>query len=106
MTDKIVVLSTCASAEEAEKIARGLIEIRVAACVNVLAGARSFYRWKGAIEDTGEWLLIIKTSRAQFDSLRAELERLHSYEVPEIVALPIVDGAPNYLNWLGAEVHE
>ena len=106
MTDKIVVLSTCASAEDAEKIARRLIELRVAACVNVLAGARSFYRWDGAIQDSGEWLLIIKTSRTRFDSLRAELERLHSYEVPEIVALPILDGAPNYLNWLEAELHE
>jgi periplasmic divalent cation tolerance protein len=106
MTNKIVVLSTCASVEEAEKIARRLIEIRAAACVNVLAGVRSFYRWKGAIEDAGEWLLIIKTSRERFNSLRAELERLHSYEVPEIVALPLVDGAPNYLNWLEAELHE
>jgi periplasmic divalent cation tolerance protein len=106
MTDKIVVLSTCASAEEAEKIARRLIELRVAACVNVIGGARSFYRWDGAIQDSGEWLLMIKTSRARFDSLRAELERLHSYEVPEIVALPILDGAPNYLNWLEAELHE
>ena len=106
MTDKIVVLSTCGSAEEAEKIARRLVEMRLAACVNVLAGVRSFYRWKEAIEDSGEWLLIIKTSRARFDNLRAELERLHAYEVPEVVALPIVDGAPNYLNWLDAEVHE
>jgi periplasmic divalent cation tolerance protein len=106
MTDKIVVLSTCSSAAEAEKVARRLIEVRVAACVNVLAGARSFYRWKGAIEDTDEWLLIIKSSRDRFDSLRAELERLHSYEVPETVALAIVDGGPNYLNWLEAELHD
>lgn len=106
MTDKIVVLSTCGSAEEAEKIARRLVEMRLAACVNVLAGVRSFYRWKDAIENSTEWLLIIKTSRTRFDSLRAELERLHAYEVPEVVALPIVDGAPNYLNWLDAEVHE
>ena len=106
MTDKIVVLSTCASAEEAEKIARRLVDIRLAACVNVLAGARSFYRWKDSIEDTGEWLLMIKTSRARFDSLRAELERLHSYEVPELIALPVVDGSANYLNWLDAETHE
>jgi periplasmic divalent cation tolerance protein len=106
MTDKIVVLSTCGSAEEAEKIARRLVEMRLAACVNVLAGVRSFYRWKDAIENSTEWLLIIKTSRTRFDGLRAELERLHGYDVPEVVALPIVDGAPNYLNWLDAEVHE
>ena len=106
MTDKIVVLNTCASAAEAETIARRLIEVRLAACVNVLAGARSFYRWKGVVEAADEWLLIIKTSRERFAALRAELERLHSYEVPEIVALPIVEGAPNYLNWLEAELHE
>ena len=106
MTDKIVVFTMCASADEAETIAGRLIELRLAACVNVLAGARSFYRWQGAIENAGEWLLIIKTSRARFESLRAELERLHSYEVPEIVALPIVDGAPNYLSWLDAETRE
>ena len=106
MTDKIVVLNTCGSADEAEKIARRLVDIRLAACVNVLAGVRSFYRWQGGIADTGEWLLIIKTSRPRFDSLRAELERLHSYKVPEIVALPIVDGSPNYLNWLETEIHE
>jgi periplasmic divalent cation tolerance protein len=106
MTDKIVVLSTCSSAEEAERIARRLVDLRLAGCVNVLAGVRSFYRWKDAIEDSGEWLLIVKTSRACLAKLRAELEQLHSYEVPEVVALPIVDGAPNYLNWLDAEIHE
>ena len=104
MTDKIVVLSTCASAEEADKIARRLVEARLAACVNVLPGARSFYRWQGAIENASEWLLIIKSSRQRFGSLRAELERLHSYEVPEIVALPIVDGSLNYLHWLEGEI--
>ena len=106
MTDKIVVLNTCASAEEAEKIARRLIDTHLAACVNVLAGARSFYRWKGAVEDAAEFLLLIKTSRDRFDELRAELERLHSYEVPEIVALPITDGSLNYLNWLETELKQ
>src|SRR5690349_19746601 len=106
MTDKIVVLSTCASAEEAEKIARGLVEARLAACVSVLPGARSFYRWKGVIENSAEWLLLIKTSREKFDGLRTELEKVHSYEVPEVIALPIVDGAANYLNWLETELHE
>jgi len=100
MTDKIVVLSTCSTAEDAERIARRLVESKVAACVNILPGARSFYHWQGAIEEATEWLLIIKSSRALFDELRAEIERAHSYEVPEIVALPIVEGAVNYLNWL------
>jgi len=104
MTDKIVVLTTCASAEEAEKIARALIERRLAACVNVLPQARGFYRWKGALEDAAEWLLLIKSTRERFDQLRAALETLHSYEVPEIIALSVVDGSPAYLNWLEAEV--
>ena len=106
MTDKIVVFNTCATAEEANKIARKLVEERLAACVNVLPGVRSFYRWQGAIEDTSEWLLVIKSSRTLFDSLRAELEKLHSYEVPEVVALPIVDGLANYLNWMESELRD
>ncbi len=106
MTDKIVVLSTCASAEEAEKVARRLVEQRLAACVNVMPGVRSYYRWKDAIESAGEWLLVIKSSRDLFPRLRVELEAVHSYEVPELVAVPIVDGAPNYLNWLDNELHE
>src|SRR5579862_145111 len=106
MTDKIVVLCTCGSAEEAEKIARALVEQHLAACVNVVPGVRSFYRWQGAIEDSAELLLVIKSSRARFDALRAAIERLHAYEIPEIVALPLVDGAPNYLNWLDGELHE
>ena len=73
MTDKIVVLTTCSSAEEAERIARALVEKRLAACVNVLPGARSFYRWKDALEDASEWLLLIKSNRELFDALRAEL---------------------------------
>jgi periplasmic divalent cation tolerance protein len=100
MTDKIVVFSMCASAEEAEGIARSLVEKRLAACVNVLAGARSIYRWRGAIEEASEWLLIIKSRRDLFDSLRAEIEKLHSYEVPESLALPVVDGTERYLSWM------
>jgi len=106
MTDKIVVLTTCGSAEEAANLARRLVEIRLAACVTVLPGARSFYRWKGAIEDAGEWMLLIKSRRDLFDRLRAEIEKLHSYEVPELLALSVVDGAPNYLNWLEAELEQ
>jgi periplasmic divalent cation tolerance protein len=103
MTDKIVVVSTCGSAGEAERIARGLVDKRVAACVNVLPGMRSIYRWEGAVEDAGEWLLLIKTTRARFAELRAELERLHSYEVPEVIALPVVEGSEKYLGWIDSE---
>lgn len=104
MTDKIVVFSTASSAEEAEKIARGLVDARLAACVNIVPSVRSFYRWQGKIEDSAELLLIIKSSRERFDALRASLEKLHSYEVPEVVAVPVVDGAPNYLNWMEGEL--
>ena len=104
MTDKIVVFSTASSAAEAEAIAQRLIEERLAACVNVVTGVRSFYRWKGKIENSPEWLLVIKSSRGRFEALRAALEKLHSYEVPEAIALPVVDGAANYLNWMDGEL--
>src|ERR1051325_9745941 len=100
MTENIVILSTCNNEEEASRIARALIADSLAACVNVLPGGRSFYRWKGEVEDAAECLLVIKSSRRLFDALKAAIEKIHSYEVPEIVALPIVDGAPNYLSWL------
>lgn len=104
MTDKIVVLSTCDSEEQAAKVARGLVERKLAACVSILPGARSIYRWKGQIEDTAEWVLVIKSRRDLFDALRTELQKLHSYEVPEVVALPIVDGSEGYLAWLDREL--
>ena len=104
MTDKIVVFSTAASAAEAEAIARRLVEERLAACVNVVTGVRSFYRWKDKIENSPEWLLVIKSSRGRFEALRAALEKLHSYEVPEVIALPVVEGAENYLNWMDGEL--
>ena len=104
MTDKIVVLSTASSAAEAETIARQLVDERLAACVNVVTGVRSFYRWKGKIEDSGEWLLVIKSSRGRFEELRAALEKLHSYDVPELIALPVVEGTKNYLNWMEGEL--
>ena len=100
MTDKIVVLSTCASEDEAARIASELVTKRLAACVNIIAGVRSLYRWKDAMEESQEVLLVIKTSRALFDHLRSQIEKTHSYEVPELIALPIVDGAGSYLDWL------
>jgi len=104
MTDKIVVLTNCGSADEAAKIARALVEKKLAACVNVMPAGRSFYRWKGVIEDQQESLLVIKSSRALFNDLRVEIEKLHSYEVPEVIAVPIVDGSEGYLEWLDREL--
>ena len=104
MTDKIVVLSACASMEEARRLARALVEKRLAACVNVMPGIRSVYRWKDAIEEEEEVFLLMKSSRALLDDVRAEIERMHSYEVPEVIALPIVDGSERYLSWMNREL--
>lgn len=104
MTGKIIAYCACGSAEEAERIARVLVEKRLAACVNIVPGMRSIYHWKGAIEDSSEWLLLIKSTAALFDSLRAEIEALHSYEVPEVIAVPVAAGAKKYLNWMDLEL--
>ncbi|MGH9747028.1 MAG: divalent-cation tolerance protein CutA [Candidatus Acidiferrales bacterium] len=105
MTDKLVVLITCRSAKEAETIARALVEARLAACGNILQNpVASIYRWKGRIESANEVLLLIKTSRARFAKLQAAIKRLHSYEVPEIIALPVVAGSSAYLRWLSESV--
>jgi periplasmic divalent cation tolerance protein len=104
MTDKIVVLSTCATEEEAAKLARVLVETRLAACVTVVPGARSTYRWQGAVESAAECLLIVKSSRQLFEALRTTLEKVHAYDVPEVLAVPIVEGAANYMNWLEGQL--
>jgi periplasmic divalent cation tolerance protein len=106
MTDKIVILCTCSSAEEAERLARSLIQARLAACVNVVPQVRSYYHWNGAIESSEECLLAIKSSRPLFGALRAHLAHMHSYQVPEILALPVIEGSEDYLNWLGANLAE
>ena len=100
MTDKIVVFSTCDSEEQAGRIARALLDQRLAACVNVLPGVRSIYRWKGQIEDAAEWMLIIKSRRELLDKLRIAVGKIHTYEVPELLAVPVVDGSEEYLAWL------
>ncbi len=104
MTDKIVVLTTCDSEKHAEKLARHLVNQRVAACVNILPKARSIYRWNEKVEEAAEWLLIIKTRRDLFAALRTEIQKLHTYEVPELIALPIVDGSEAYLAWFDAQL--
>jgi len=104
MTDKIVVLTACDSEMLAEQLARHLVERRVAACVNILPMARSIYRWQGKIEDAGEWVLLIKSRRDQFAALRTEIQKLHTYEVPEVIALPVVDGSEAYLDWLDGQL--
>jgi len=106
MTDKIVVLVTCGSAKEARKIVRAVVEKRLAACANILTSpVQSVYRWKGRVESAKEFLLIIKTTKARFPKLKAEVKRLHSYDVPEIIALPIAAGATDYLTWISESVN-
>ena len=104
MTDLIVAMTTCATEADAERMARVLIDARVAACVTVIPKARSYYHWKGKVEAAEEWLLLIKSSRERFEALRAEMEKHHPYELPELLALPVVAGAANYLNWVEANL--
>ena len=105
MTDKIVVLVTCGSAKEARKIARAVVEQRIAACANIVTSpVQSVYRWKGRVESAEEFLLVIKTTQGRFAELKAAVKRLHSYDVPEIIALPIAAGGTNYLNWISESV--
>jgi periplasmic divalent cation tolerance protein len=101
LTDKFVVLVTCSTAAEARRIARAVVDARLAACVNILPGAlESIYRWKGRVESTRERLLLMKTSRKRLMKLRAVVEHLHSYDVPEFIAIPIAAGSPAYLAWI------
>jgi periplasmic divalent cation tolerance protein len=101
LTDKFLVLVTCASSAEAKRIARAVVEQRLAACVNILPGTvSSIYHWKGKVESSRERLLLIKTSQKRLAKLQVAVERLHSYEVPEFIALPIATGSRAYLAWL------
>ena len=100
MSEFIVVLVTCGSEEEAVKIANVLVEERLAACVNLISPVRSIYRWEGKVWDEKEWILFIKTQKERFEELERKVKSLHSYSVPEIIGLPIVEGADSYLKWL------
>jgi periplasmic divalent cation tolerance protein len=100
-----VVLVTCATLEEARKIARAVVEQGLAACVNIVTHAvESFYTWEGKLENGSEYLLLIKTSAAQLEVLEREVTQLHSYDTPEFIALPIVAGSEKYLKWLKESV--
>ena len=98
--DAIVILITVASREEAERIARRLVEDRLAACVNIVPQVRSLFIWQGKFTQEDELLLVVKSRRARFRELAIAVKQLHSYSVPEIIALPILVGSSDYLRWV------
>jgi len=102
----LVVLTTAGSEEQAAAIARGLVERRLAACVTVLPTNCSVYRWQGELVEEEEKLLLVKTAERLFSRVRDAIRELHSYEVPEVLALPVADGDPTYLRWLAESVAE
>ncbi len=104
MTDKRIVLTTTGSGDEARKLAHALVERKLAACVNIVGPVDSVYRWKGAVESAQEWLLVIKTAAAQFEPLRDAIRELHSYELPECIAVDVEAGSAEYLAWIGENV--
>jgi periplasmic divalent cation tolerance protein len=104
MTDKRVVLSTAGSEDEARKVAHHLVEHQLAACVNIVSGIESIYRWQGKVESAREWLLLIKTTAEKFPAVRDAIREVHSYDLPECIAIAIDDGSQEYLQWIGDSV--
>lgn len=98
-----VILITAPDADTAASLARALIDEQLAACVNVVPGVRSFYRWEGRVEDDAEVLLIVKTSADRTAALADRVKALHPYDVPEVVALDVAEGSADYLDWVRAE---
>jgi len=106
VSERVLVLTTVATDEDADRLAGALLERRLCACVNVLPRVRSIYRWKGAVQREEERLLLLKTRSDRLPALREAMAALHPYEVPELIAVPIEAGSPAYLDWLDASVRE
>ena len=104
MTDKRIVLTTSGSEDEARRIANHLVENQLAACVNLIPRVESIYRWQGKVESNREWVLLIKTTAGRFPAVHDAIRELHSYELPECIAVAIEDGSPDYLQWLQQSV--
>jgi periplasmic divalent cation tolerance protein len=104
MTDKRIVFTTAGSEEEAQKIARQLVERGLAACVNIIPRIESIYRWQGNVESAREWLLIVKTTAERFPAVRDSIRELHSYDLPECIAVSVEDGSLAYLKWVEESV--
>jgi periplasmic divalent cation tolerance protein len=102
-TSPLLVLTNLPDETTAHALAARLVEARVAACVNIMAPCRSVYRWQGKVEDASEVPLLIKTTAARYAALEAEIRAHHPYELPEVIALPIAQGLPDYLSWVAAE---
>lgn len=103
---QLQVTTAVESREDADRLARVLVDERLAACVQVIGPIGSTYWWQGAVEDAQEWLCLIKTAEHRFDALSARINELHSYDVPEITVVPIVKGSADYLDWIEAETAE
>lgn len=106
MTDYRLVLTTAGSQEEAQKIAHALVQRQLAACVNIVPGIHSVYRWQGKVEEAQELLLLIKTKASAIDRVCSAIKQLHSYEVPEAVVIGIEAGSSAYLSWVAASVSD
>jgi len=102
----IIVLTTTSSVEEAERVARGLLEKKLVACVNIVRDVKSIYWWQGAIEETVEALVVAKTRHDKLEAVEKTIRELHSYKVPEIIALPVIAGGDDYLGWLDKTVDQ
>jgi periplasmic divalent cation tolerance protein len=105
MSEQLVVLMTAGSQEEADQVAQALVTEMLAACVNVIPGVTSIYKWEGKVQRDQEWLLVAKSRRDVLDALVRRVQALHSYDVPEVIALPLVGGSEAYLRWIDREVH-
>jgi periplasmic divalent cation tolerance protein len=106
MKSYIQITTTTETKEEAEKIAQYLVEQKLAACVQIIGSIKSTYRWKGKVESAQEWLCLIKTPEELYDKVETAIKKLHSYETPEIIAVPIIKGSNEYLNWLDNELSQ
>ncbi|MBI1979724.1 MAG: divalent-cation tolerance protein CutA [Elusimicrobia bacterium] len=104
MTSACVVFVTASNRKEADKISKTIVKERLAACVNQIPSIRSRYWWKGKVETANESLLIIKTKKSKFEALKKRIQTIHSYAVPEVIALEIVQGNPDYLKWMDESV--
>lgn len=104
MTDILIVLTTADSERLCLKIASSLVERRLAACVNIIKSVRSIYRWKDKIHDDEEYVLLVKTTRSAFDEVRRTIQELHTYELPDIVAIPVEEADPRVIEWVSGSV--